>query len=238
MSVSAALLRELHRLHRQATDLRSRIAQGPRQIAAAEGSVKRLEEELVQGKGALTQAKVAADEKQLQLKSREARIKDLRLKLNAASSNREYQALLEQIAADEQANGVLSDEILDALEGIDRIQAGLAKTDQNIKKTKAELARVQETVGKQRAELEGELQRIMGELTAAEVNLPDDFRPEYLRMATVRGENALAPIDGECCGGCYHTITVQTRNELYLERVVHCKNCGCILYLPEDHTRK
>ncbi len=65
--------------------------------------------------------------KQLQLREREARIKDLQVKLNTCSSNREYQALKEQIAADQQANSVLSDEILEALERIDVLQAEFTK---------------------------------------------------------------------------------------------------------------
>ncbi len=72
---------------------------------------------------------MAADQKQLQLKSSEDKVKDLRRKLNAAASNREYQALLEQIAADEMANSVLADEILEALEKIDAFQKNLAEAD-------------------------------------------------------------------------------------------------------------
>ncbi len=50
------------------------------------------------------------------------RIVDLEGKLNTAASNREFSLLKEQIAADEQANSVLSDEILEALEQLDLMQ--------------------------------------------------------------------------------------------------------------------
>ena len=62
---------------------------------------------------------MAVDKKQLQLKTGEDKVKDLRYKLNASTSNREYQALLEQIAADEMANSVLADEILEGLDACD-----------------------------------------------------------------------------------------------------------------------
>ena len=58
------------------------------------------------------QMRVEADSKQLQMKEREEKIVNLQGKLNAAKENREYQALKDQIAADKQANVVLSDEIL------------------------------------------------------------------------------------------------------------------------------
>ena len=104
MTVTGESLRELHRIHRQLTDLRSRIDRGPRQVVAGESSVRKLELETVQAKESLKRARMTADEKQLHLKSREDRIEDLRAKLNGASSNKEFQTLKDQIAADEQAN--------------------------------------------------------------------------------------------------------------------------------------
>ena len=63
--------------------------------------------------------------KQLQLKSREAQIDQLQTKLNTAASNREFNLLKEQIAADKQANSVLSDEILEAMDEIDGLEIKL-----------------------------------------------------------------------------------------------------------------
>ena len=52
-------------------------------------------------------------------------------------------------------------------------------------------------------------------------------------MAKVRGEGALAQVDGEVCGACFQTLTAQMMNELYLSVPVFCKNCGALLYLAE-----
>ena len=73
--------------------------------------------------------RVATDQKQLQLKSDEQKIKDHRAKLNAAASNREYQILKEQIAADEMTNSVLEDEIIEAMEKVDQLQATIAEAE-------------------------------------------------------------------------------------------------------------
>ena len=66
----------------------------------------------------------------------------------------------------------------------------------------------------------------------------DDARPvpfgEYDRVATARGEAALAQVDGEVCGSCYQTLTTQMMNVLYLSKPLFCKSCGALLYLPED----
>src|SRR5690606_36109855 len=122
IEISAELLQRLHRIHRQRSDLQSQIDRGPRQIAAGEAMVQKARQELATTVEATKRAKLLADQKQLQLKEREDRLHTLRGRLNAAASNREYDLFREQIAADEQANSVLSDEILDALERIDVLE--------------------------------------------------------------------------------------------------------------------
>ena len=43
MTISADVLRELHRIHRQLADLRERLDRGPRQIRAREANVTQSE---------------------------------------------------------------------------------------------------------------------------------------------------------------------------------------------------
>jgi predicted nucleic acid-binding Zn-ribbon protein len=226
-------LRTLHRIHRQHSDLKDRLSRGPRQIQAAEGAVKKTEADLASAKEAYKQFKMASDDKQLQLKHREAKLADLQAKLNMAQSNKEYQLLKDQLAADRQANSVLADEILEALEKIDQLQAAVKTADANLTKTKDELANVRKRLGEQQQGLESELARVRGELDAAEGQLEGDFKDNYLRLSKSMGEDSLAPIEGGCCGGCSQTITAQTLNLLKLDKPVFCKSCGRLMYLPE-----
>ncbi|MCO6454636.1 MAG: phospholipase [Pirellulaceae bacterium] len=233
MNVSAAALRELHRIHRQLTDLRGRLERGPKQARAAEANVKRLETAQQEAKQALTRTRVNADERQLQLKQREMRIVDLRAKLNACANNREYQALLEQIAADDQANSVLQDEILEMLEKLDEHQAGIARIEAELAKSRAESEKVRQRVAEEHDLLERELARVTAELRTAEQVLPADFKQTYDRVSQARGENALAEVVGESCGSCFQMLPPQVISELMLSRPVFCKSCGALLYLSE-----
>ncbi len=70
----------------------------------------------------------------------------MKAKLNAAQSNREYQAFRDQIAADEMANSVLADEILEGLEKIDELQKIAAEAEQTVLKAKDEVAKSQQQV--------------------------------------------------------------------------------------------
>lgn len=233
MDVSAETLRTLHRIHRQLADLRGRLQRGPRQVQSAEQNVRRLQQAGDEARQLVTKTRLAADQKELQLQEREARIEDLRRKLNTCSSNREYQAILEQIAADEQANSVLSDEILELLDKVTHLQQRAQQTQEELAKGKADFEKIRQRVQNERQVLEDDVARVRHELDEAEAKLPSDFRRDYQRIVRARGEDALAPLEGDCCGACYQTVTPQMLNDVAMGRPVFCKACGSILYRPE-----
>lgn len=234
MTISASALRELHRIHRQLSDLRERLARGPKLVKAREANVAQLEAAHQKVKDAAKAAKMSADRKQLDLRSGENKILDLQRKLNTCSSNKEYQALLDQIAAAEMANSVLSDEILEGLEEVDSLDGKIKEAQKLVEAGKQELTKIREQVSNQTVGIETDITRLEGELKEAEKILPSDFRAEYDRVVRSKGEDALAAVEGEHCGGCNQTITANMLNDLYLSRAVFCRSCGRLLYLPED----
>ena len=138
MTFTAASLRELHRIHRQLSDLRERLDRGPKQIKARQANAAAAEEKLAKTHADSKAARVAIDQKQLLLRSGEAKIFELKNKLNTCHTNREYQALRDQILADEMANSVLSDEILEAMERSDLFKHSIAEAEQQVAKAKEE----------------------------------------------------------------------------------------------------
>jgi predicted nucleic acid-binding Zn-ribbon protein len=236
IEISTQLLRTLHRIHGQRADLMRQLARGPLQIKAGEGLIANAAAAVEEAKARLKKATMIADEKQLQLKSRELRIDDLKVKLNSAASNREFSTLQEQIAADLQANSVLSDEILEALEELDLLMAAVNQADKEWKQQATEQrARVQE-VERTQAGLELELQAVEAKLAASEQQIPVAARGDYDRLVGSRGEEALAPIESDSCGGCNQMLTTNFIDRLRLSLLVRCPNCNAFLYIPEDTT--
>lgn len=236
MAVTAGALRELHRIHRQLSDLRERLERGPKQIRAREANVKHLEGELEEAKQETTAARMTADRKQVELKGGEQKIVDLQAKLNSCSSNKEYHALLDQIAAAEMANSVLADEILEGLELIDELQTKSGEAKKKLDAGSGELEKIKRQVTEAVDSIRADITRLEAELKEAEGALPPEFRVAYDRVVKSKGEHALATVEEDCCSGCYQRITPNEQNELYLSRAVFCKSCGRLLYLPEGHS--
>jgi uncharacterized protein len=232
-AVVSEIMRTLHRIHTQLSDLRGRIAAGPRQVAAHTAQVDAAEATRTGVQEDVKKAKMAADQKQLQLKTAESKLRDLDGKLNACKTNREYQTLTEQIAADKMATKVLEDEILEALERIDTIKKTLPTAETAVEAARKLLGEAKARVAAEGVQLDGEVQRLRGELEATERELPADIRDLYDRAVKQKGAEGMAPLDGESCGGCYHQITGNMYSELLVGKVVMCRSCGRLLYLPE-----
>ena len=232
--VEHELLRTLHRMHRQKTDLQSRIDRFPKLLKTNQKLVFDAESKISDLKETLKKTQVLANEKQLLLKQREDKISDLKGKLNAAKSNEEFQAFKNQIAADEQANEVLSDEIFEQLEKIDEINSQIETAREELAAAEKEYNKVKQKIEDEEQGLKNELARVSGELKESETQLPMELRDNYHRVSSSRGEEALAQLDGEFCGGCFQKITRMQHSDLAANKPVFCKSCGAIIYLPEN----
>jgi uncharacterized protein len=232
-NIGLAVLRTLHRIHRQLSDLNERFQRGPKQIRAAEINVRHRDELLANTKAEAKTLRMAADQKQLQLKTIEGKIKDLRFKLNAASSNREYQALLEQIAADEMAKSVLEDEILEALDKADAFKKNIAEAEAGLAAARQKTTEISVQVAAQQPTIQADIARVEAELRTNEAILPAEVRELYLRVVRQKGEDALAVVENQFCSGCNQQIPLNMLSQIMLGQPKFCKTCGRLLYLPE-----
>ncbi|KKK65303.1 hypothetical protein LCGC14_2975510 [marine sediment metagenome] len=227
------LLRTLHRIHRQLTDLRNRLDRGPKVVRASEANVEHCQTKLAEAREEAKRIRMAADAKQLQLKTDESKIEDLGKKLNTASSNREYQALKDQIAALKMTNSVLDDEILEAWEKSEAFQETVVETEKVLKQTKEKAEKVRQEVEQQQPLILGDITRLEAELKECESSLKDDVHELYQRVVRQKGEDALAAVEGQVCSGCHQQVPLNVCSDLMMGRHLFCKSCGRLLYVPE-----
>jgi len=223
-------LRTLHRHHQQLADLNGRLQAGPRQVKACQTQLATAEASLAEIQERAKGLRLQADQKQLQLRSAEQKIVDLEGKRNACKTNREYQTLEEQIAADQMASQVLEDEILELLERVDAAKAETPTAEQFVAAARERLTVKQAEVAEEKSEIEAELTRVGASLAEVEAELPADVRSTYDRVVRGKGVDGLAVVDGESCGGCFQSITGNMLSELILGRLVTCRSCGRLLY--------
>jgi len=227
------VLQELHLIHRQLGDLRSRLARCPIRVNAAKNRVAAEEEKVEQVKTTIQSTKMMADRKQLQLRESENKIETIEAKLNASKTNEEFQIFKEQIAAAEMANSVMADEILEALEKVDQLEMKTVEAQKSLETAKADLLKIESEVGQQTRELEAEIARVLVNLEGVEKDIHPDIRANYKRVVVTKGEDALASIVDGYCTFCNVQLRAQIISDLKLGKPVFCSSCGAFLYFPQ-----
>ncbi len=234
MSVSDAVVRVLHHKLTLIAEFESQIKRSPRLIEAAQKQLDLAKQELQNCLDTIKRRRMDADKQQLQQREREAKLLDLEGKMNGAKNNREYQTLKEQIAADMQANSVLTDEIFETLEEIDTLQASTGFLQERVKLATEDCAKTASTVEAKLVTLHEELAKAKEELASVEAELSDDFLGDYKRLVASRGEDGLSPLDGRSCGGCNTQVTPRVLDRLRMGQPSLCPSCGRMLYRPEE----
>lgn len=226
-------LTELHRLHLLSREVQDEMERGPRQLKARQQAIAQKLAELEAQKQKHKTLRMNADQRSLQLKSNEAKIGELKVKLNQASSNREFDIIRSQMEADTVANSVLEDEILDALEKVDVAHIAIKKLEEEVAHAKADEARVAAQISTALPGLQSRLTELEKAIASAESRLPEDIVVPYRRLVQAYGAAALAEVDGSTCTSCYVSLPPQMVMQVRDGHVMFCKTCGRLLYMRQ-----
>lgn len=230
MSLDFGLLQTLHRMLRQLTDIEDRMRRGPMKVKVVETNETSFATDEAECLARQEELRRSSSEKTMQLNEREAKIEDMKGKLNVCDSNKEFQLLKDRIAADLQANSVLQDEILELLERLDVVNAEVAEAKANHQKAKDETVAMRDQVKLELSELNAEKERVTGELAESEKALPATMMDAYQRLVRLKGENTFAVSMIDTCDNCNQRLTTQTISDLMLKKLIYCPGCGAILY--------
>lgn len=206
------------------------MRRGPMKVKVVETNETSFAADEAECLGRQEELRRSSNEKTMQLNEREAKIEDMKGKLNVCDSNKEFQLLKDRIAADLQANSVLQDEILELLERLDVVNAEVVDAKANHQKAKDETVAMRDKVKIELSELNAEKERVTGELAESEKALPATMMDAYRRLVRLKGENAFAISMTDTCDNCNQRLITQTISDLMLKKLVYCPGCGAILY--------
>jgi predicted nucleic acid-binding Zn-ribbon protein len=233
MSGPADVFRELHRLRRHAQDLHDQIERGPRILKAHQAKIARQEEALHETQEGVKKLKVANLQKEGTLKEKQQLIAKYEEQRNRATTRKEYDTLQAEIASAREACRRIEDDILEGMVKVEEKTTEIPVAERAVQQAKEEYASFERATQERLAAQADELRRAEQQIKEVEANLPAEARPAYDRQVGARGEDALAAVQGRTCAACYTEITAQMYNDLLVGRLVQCKSCGRILYLPE-----
>lgn len=223
-------LSALHRHHLALKEVQDELSRGPRQVRARDNQLAQLDADRKAKEDELKQTRAATDRKNLDLKSSESKLKDLDRKQNEAASNREFDILKGQIAADQASNAVLQDEILEFLDKVDRIQAEIAGIAERRVKLAAERNQFATQFEQRAIELRKQEIELQAQVTESEAMIPESIKAHYRRLVDAYGANGMASIDNGMCTHCYVSLTPQIAVQINTGTPTFCSSCDRLLY--------
>ena len=235
-STAAGDLKELHQLHLKLKEVNDELERGPRLVRARGQFAEKKQVEHEAQKTLITQLRKAVDQKNLQLRTNESKINDLRAKLNAASSNREFDIIKAQIEADTVANSVLEDEVLEILDKVDQAQRTLEEIDEQVAKAKADQATLNKANEAKAPGLLAIAEELNAQIRDHERTLSSEVAATYHRLVKAHGAGALTNVSGNACGSCFVELTRNQQVDLKLGKLLFCRTCGRLMYRDDSDT--
>jgi len=147
--------------------------------------------------------------------------------------NEEFQALNNEIKRYEGEIQTIEDRELDLMESAEKAKALIATTDKETQATKSQVER-------QLADMTGKIDAIATQLKELENEraklaeaVDEDLLDTFDRLFVNKTE-AVVALEHGVCMGCHMTVTTQTVVRVKGNReIVHCEQCGRILYPGE-----
>ena len=145
--------------------------------------------------------------------------------------NEEFAALNHEIERYEKDVRLVEDRELELMESAEKQKAVIAAAEKELAATKAQVA-------KQTGDIEVKIKAIDEQLAGLDAEhgkiadgLEEELRENYERLFITKDGDAIVALEHDVCMGCHMKVTPTTAAKCKAGReVVHCEQCGRILY--------
>jgi len=178
----------------------------------------------------ITGLKKAADQKNLELKSIEEKVKDLTAKLNAASDNKTYSLLKGEIEEEQRKISALEENILADLDNVDLAGDDIEALREKLVAEEKVLAAAEKDALQQAAVLDSKIATLATQRKDLAAHVDGETMETYEGVLAHRGD-AVVELRGGNCSGCNMKLTKQQQALIIQSaQIVTCPGCGSILY--------
>ena len=173
-------------------------------------------------------------DKELELGTKEENIKKLQNQLYALKTNKEYQAMLQQIADAKADVSVAEDKILGYLEQLDQLKRQIDQEKQKLQEEEKQFQAQKKNIEDRIKEIDGRLAQIEAQRAQSAANIDPKIFTQYDRILNSRDGLAIVSVEHNSCGGCNMFVPPQVINLIKMyERIITCEVCNRILYIKE-----
>ena len=148
--------------------------------------------------------------------------------------NEEYAALAHEIEAAEKIIASVEDRELDLMEELEKLTPQLATAEKLHADERSKLQNILDSLESKKNNLEARVSELKSDRQRHAEGIDDEVLSLYEHLFKTKHGTALATLEHEVCMGCHMKVTAQTIVQVRAARqIIHCPQCGRILYMPE-----
>jgi uncharacterized protein len=148
--------------------------------------------------------------------------------------NEEYAALAHEIEAAEKIIASVEDRELDLMEELEKLTPQLATAEKLHADERSKLQNILDSLESKKNNLEARISELKSDRQRHAEGIDDEVLSLYEHLFKTKHGTALATLEHEVCMGCHMKVTAQTIVQVRAARqIIHCPQCGRILYMPE-----
>jgi hypothetical protein len=235
MTDEIAALIQLKDVDARIQNLTTLIDVVPEQIAERTRKVELLREDCGRKRTKQEELKVKRRSQEKEVEDFSAKIHKFELQQFEVKTNKEYQALLHEIALLKERRSQVEGEIIEIMEQEEN-------SARDLKEFEGKISREETVAAEEKGKLEADLERARQELTVVDgeksallVKLTFPVRSRYERVSEGKGGMAVTAVRNRACGTCRTNLPPQTLNEIRKGlQVITCETCGRLLVWTED----
>ncbi len=222
----------------QLQQIDSKIRAIQRTIEDVPGKITEVESPLQESQNVLNRIKQQYEafekkkrEKERALEDINDKINKLKMRTGEIKTNKEYQALLKEIKAVEDARSSIEDDILSAMEDADTLGKQIKTEEQNYRANKEKVEALKKDIENEKSETEKELLKVQGIREKVIEAVDSEVYDQYFMLLEICGGLAVIEVKDEICQGCNMNIPPQLFVELKKnEEIYNCPHCRRIIF--------
>ncbi|MDD5465220.1 MAG: C4-type zinc ribbon domain-containing protein [Candidatus Omnitrophica bacterium] len=173
-------------------------------------------------------------EKELELATNAEAVKKLQGQLYSLKTNKEFQAMQQQIADSKTDGSVIEEAILICFEESDKIKSRIEEENLKLKNEEKIFSEQKKKVEARVKEIDDRLSQLDAQRKQAVADIDPKMLREYERILQSRDGLAIVTVKDNSCGGCHMLLPPQVINLIKMyEHVTTCEMCNRILYINE-----
>ena len=217
------------RLHALATEEQ----QLPQRLRGYEVAYTQARQQLTQQHTAIEQSERQQRTLERELAGHQDALRKTQSKANEVKTNKEYSAILAEIALGQQRLETLEDQLLALMEATDQQHQASQVQEQRVQAALQELAEQQQQIQQQQVLLQRTIVAEQESRQHTVTRLDTKLYEQYQKVAAQHGGRVVAQLQDSVCNGCYLKVQPQLISEIRLQtQLFTCPHCRLMLLWP------